>query len=235
VAATTVIAPVGLTAGVLTGAGVGAGTSMTFDGFDNIGRAFAGTKPRSVDDTLKRAAGSALTGAAGAAVVGVFMKYAAPHVIKAAGSSKFLENQVKRILSNSPLNLKELYAAEVKGMVQKLGLSSTDALIAARSKIMDQALSKFFLRVSAGALNKYLGTGKWLTDQITAWINGDPKRVSGKNPDSAAKSFANDLANSKEMDSVFDSIVKDNQKKLVTILREEIKAAALVELKKQRA
>ena len=235
VAATTVIAPVGLAAGVLTGAGVGAGTSMTFDGFENIGRVAAGTKPRSVDDTLKRAAGSALAGAAGAAVVGVIMKYAGPHIVKFATSNKFLENQVKRIISNGPLNLKELYAAEVKVMVQKLGINSTDALIKARGGIMGVAVSKFLLRVTAGSLNKYLGTGKWLTGQITKWVTGDTKRVSGKDPNKTAQAFASDLTASGEMDGVFDSIVKDNQKKLVAILREEIKAAALVELKKQRA
>ena len=235
VAATTVIAPVGLTAGILTGAGVGAGTQLTYDGFDSIGNVIAGTKPRSSGETLKRAAGAGLAGAAGAAVVGVIMKHAGPHLIRAASTSKFLDKQVSRILARAPLNLKELYAVEVKAIAGKMGLQSTNALLNARSTIMRVALTKFLLRVTAGSLNKIIGTGTWMKTEIVDWVTGDAKRVSGKDPDATAKSFAKDIANSKALDPVFDEVVVSNENVLRKMLRTELKAAALVELKKQRA
>lgn len=235
VAATTVIAPVGLTAGVLTGAGVGGGTQMAYDGFDSIGRAIAGTKQRSTEETLKRAAGGALAGAAGAAVVGVIMKGGSAYVVKYARSSKFLEKQVQRILSRGPLNFKELYAAEVKGMAKRLGVNSTDSLLAARGKIMDVALSKFMLRVGMGSVSKKLEGGKFMKENVVDWIAGDQKRVAGKDPDKTAKAFAKDLAASGKLDKVFDETVTENTSKFTKILRQEIKAAALAELKKQKA
>lgn len=235
VAATTVIAPAGLAAGVLTGAGVGGGTTMAYDGFDSIGRAIAGSKQRSTSETLKRAAGGALAGAAGAAVVGVIMKAAGPHIVRLASNNKFLEAQVKRILSKAPGNLNELYKAEVKGMVEKLGIKSMNGLLDARAKIMGVALSKFLLRVSMGFLNKKLGTGTWMKEHVVDWVTGDSKRVAGSNPDSTAKAFAKDLTKSDVLDSAFDEMVVKNKSTLTKILRQEIKAAALVELKKEKA
>ncbi len=235
VAATTIIAPVGLAAGVLTGAGVGGGTQLAYDGFDSIGNVIAGTKPRSTAETLKRAAGATLTGAGGALVVGLIMKAAGPHIIRAATSNKFLEGQVKRILSRGHGNLDKIYAAEVKAVVSKLGIKNTDALIAARGSIMGVGLTKFLLRVSMGSLNKYLGTGNWVSTQISEWIAGDEKRVGGKSADTTGKAFAKDLAKSDALDPVFDKMVKDNEGVFAKILRQEIKAAALVELKKEKA
>lgn len=235
VAATTVIAPAGLAAGVLTGAGVGAGTSMTYDGFEAIGNVAAGTKPRSTGEVLKRAAGGALAGAAGAAVVGIIMKGAGPYISKLATSNKFLEGQVQRILTGSHLNLDKVYAAEVSAMVQKLGIESTEALLKARASIMGVALSKLLLRISMGALNKQIGSGKWITDQIKSWISGDEKRVAGKSADATSKAFAQDLVKSDALDPVFDEMVKKNEKSLRKLLQQEIKTAALAELKKQKA
>ena len=235
VAATTVIAPVGLTAGILTGAGVGGGTQMAYDGFDAIGRVAAGTKPRSTSETLKRAAGGALAGAAGAAVVGVIMKAAGPYIAKAASSNKFLENQVKRIISGSHGNLDKIYAAEVKTMVKKLGIESTDALIKARGSIMGVAVTKLLARIAAGSVNKAIGTGGWMKQHVIDWIAGDEKRVSGSSPEKTAQSFADDLTKSDALDTVFDDIIGKNEKSLRKLLQQEIKTAALAELKKQKA
>ncbi|KIN64716.1 hypothetical protein Z946_3608 [Sulfitobacter noctilucicola] len=235
VAATTVIAPVGLAAGVLTGAAVGGGTQLAYDGFDNIGRVAAGTKVRSTGENLKRAAGSALAGAAGAAVVGVIMKYAGPHIIKFATSSKFVQAQAKRVLSRAPINLNKIFFKETEAVMTKLGVTTKDAFLRAQPEILVTALTKFFLRSSAGALNKYIGTGGLIKKHIIDWIAGDEKRVSGSNPETTAKSFANDVVKSGKIDEVYDDLIKTNEKTFTKILQQELKVVALAELKKQKA
>lgn len=235
VAATTVLAPVSVPAILLTGAAVGGGTSLAFNGADALGRESAGMKQKAGSQIVKEAMGGALSGTLGAGMGKLFMKFAGPHLVGTASNSRFLTNQVNRILAKAPLNFKELYAAEVSAIVKKLGIASTDALIAARPVIMKQALTKFMTRVTIGSLNKYFGTGGEIIDFALDWLKKDPKRASGKDPEKAAKSFANEFMNSKSVDGVVDGILKDNKKKLAAILREEVKAAAIVEMKKERA
>ncbi|WP_299725545.1 hypothetical protein [uncultured Tateyamaria sp.] len=235
VAATTILAPVSVPAILITGAVVGGGTSLAYNGADALGREVAGTKQKAASEIVKDAMGGALGGAIGAGMGKLFMKFAGPHLVGTASNSRFLGNQVNRILSKAPINLKELYAAEVKAVVKRLGIASTDALLAARPVIMKQALVKFMTRVTIGSLNKYFSTGGEIIDAALDYLKKDPKRANGKDPSKAAKAFANEFMNSKSVDGVVDGILKDNQKKLVTILREEIKAAAISEMKKERA
>lgn len=235
VAATTVIAPAGLAAGMLTGATVGGGTSMAYNGFDSIGRAIAGTKQKSSGEIFEAAAKSALGGAAGAGIVGLFMKGAGPIAMRAASSNKFLTSQVQRIVARTPGNLGKIYAAEVKGVVKKLGIDSMDDLLAARPQILAHALTKFFSRVTMGSLNKKIGTGGEIYNFIEARLRGDPMLLQGKDPMAAAKKFVDDLLKSKDIEKIFDSIVKEHESKLIKILQQEIKAAAVKEMKKQKA
>ncbi|MEM9250190.1 MAG: hypothetical protein AAGB05_16035 [Pseudomonadota bacterium] len=236
VAATSVIAPAGLAAGVLTGAVTGGGTQMAYDGFDSIGRAIVGSKQRSTGETLKRAATGAVVGAGGALVVGLLMKVAAPIIANTASSSKFVEAQVKRIVTKAPGNLGKLYEAEVKSVLGRMGfVESTEVLLKARGAILYTALTKLSMRLAMGYINKRLNSGSILRDYVGTWISGDAKRVSGKSPEKTAQALANDFAKSKEIDTVFDDMISDNESAFRKILAQEIKAVAVVEMKKQKA
>ncbi|MEM6897482.1 MAG: hypothetical protein AAF576_08870, partial [Pseudomonadota bacterium] len=236
VAATTVIAPAGLIAGVATGVVTGGGTQLAYDGFDAIGRVAAGMKPRSTADTLKRAAGGALVGGIGAGVVGILMKGVTPILSRLLTGNKFLEAQVKRIIfSSSSSTLKNIYAQEVKAVVGKLGISSTDALMAARPVIMGEAVMKLLLRLTTGFFNKWFESGKKLEKAIFDWGSADAKRLAGKSPDKTAAAFVSDLLKGGLIDQGFDDLVKNNLNVYTKLLRDELRKAAAKQLKNERA
>lgn len=235
VAAMTVAAPVTLTAAVVSGAVVGGGVSLAYNGADALGRESAGVKQKSAGDVLKEAAGGALGGALGAGIGKLFMKFAAPSLINACSKSSFLSKQASRLLLKGPIDFKSLYAAEMKATIAKLGIKSTDALIAARPAIMQKVVLGFLTKFSIGSINKYFNTGGEIIDFVMDWLKKDPKRASGKDPSKAAKALTNDFLNSPQVDSMFDGIVAANKKLITQMLRDEIKAVAIIELKRERA
>ncbi len=221
VAATTLIAPVGVPAAILAGTGVGAGTSVTFDFAENVGHVIAGTKPRPVNDILKRASVNALVGGIGGGVVGVFMKVAGPQILTQATNSKFLIKQVTRLHESSRLNLGELYRAEIEMAYKKLAVESLEGMVNAEGPIMKLAITKFTVRTAGSSLAKYFKAGDYATLAI-AWIRDDPKRVSGKSPKKPAEAFATELAKTGGLDPLFDRYVEGHKKELRNFVKQEI-------------
>ncbi|MEO1556063.1 MAG: hypothetical protein AAFS01_06500 [Pseudomonadota bacterium] len=235
VAAMTVAAPVTLGAAVITGAAVGGGVSLAYNGADALGRESAGVKHKSANQVLTEAAGGALGGALGAGIGKLFMKFAAPSLINACSKSSFLSKQASRLLLKGPIDFNSLYAAEMKVVIEKLGINSAKALVAARPAIMQKVVLAFLTKFSIGSINKYFNTGGEIIDFVLEWLKKDPKRANGKDPSKAAKAMTNDFLKSPQVDKMFDDIVTSNKKKLVQLMREEIKAVAIVEMKKERA
>ncbi|MEO0379294.1 MAG: hypothetical protein AAF252_03440 [Pseudomonadota bacterium] len=235
VAATTIAAPVTLTAVVLTGAAVGGGMSLAYNGADALGREASGVKHKSAGAILQEAAGGALGGALGAGIGKMFMKFAGPAILNACSKSSFLAAQSSRLLLKGPIKIDKLYAAEMEVVIKKLGITSTKALMEARPAIVQKVMLTFMTRFAIGSLNKKIGTGGAIVDFVMDWLKSDPKRASGKDPAKTASALTKDFLKSPEVDLMFDDILKSNQKKLAQLLQEEIKAAAIGQMKKERA
>ena len=84
-------------------------------------------------------------------------------------------------------------------------------------------------------LNKMMGTGGKIEAFLKEWLGKNPKSLQGKDPSSAAQRFYNDVMKSSVLEDMYDDILRENKSVFLKILRQEIKEAVIIEMKKQRA
>lgn len=234
----TACAPASLAAGVVIGAGASASAGLVYDGYENVGRMLAGEKTMSYSELGDRMMKKAISGAAGALIVGSVMKLAGPHLSKAMMNNSFMSKWVPRISRKIlPKKLIDAEALIVQKTLAKKGITP-DKIDWWKAmdvdKIAIDTLVKFMGRIDGGAIMRIVNSKVHFPKLLFDWVSSYPAELKGKDEGKIGAAAGKYIIDNGGAEYIMQQYLQQNVKAFRKELRQAIMDEAL-KMEKQAA